>query len=565
MTEHPRISDTAGGRLISLPVVLSLIAISVFAIGIGLWQYLTPPIYDDITYQYACLDTSENDFWALSGDEITTFSEAGQSALNHWKLVNGRLANILMILLVPVPAWLLAALQGIMAGGMAVFIFSFGLGRKVLRASWICALTLLCIWKLLPWFEYFCADDFFINYIWSCTLVLAFLWVVLHPALLSSPLRVVGAVILGLIAGMMHEGISLPVLAALCLLLIFPSIAPPSDSQMIWRRKLVLPVCAFALGTMLCVLAPSTFDRLARKDAIYTPVGFGEMCAFFLHYMVPAYLYLALCVCVWVRCGFRQLMNQLRGQVFWLVIVAGVCALLVLLEMLACRMLLLPNVILIILSLRMLAVAMPGWLRPLKGLASVCIIVQILFFWRLLTLQSALGKDLAECMTAFKDRGDGRVYIDKRIDGNDVPWYTFGMLHDERGASSTFYQQLVKTIPGYKHRHNIVALVLPDSMSGCNGFDDMPEINGDNPFRGQFPMVLSRQYLAPGTEVGAEYGAAYGFNSPWRKSRIRPGEGRLIVKECHTVPAFEPDTVYALFFSDPSGRMQVQSVTGIIY
>lgn len=544
-------------------VIVSVVALVVFAVGVGLWQLFATPAHDDINYGYICLDTCEDDFWELRGGPLTTFSEAVESASNHWMLVNGRLANAIMVFAVLLPPWLLSAIQAMMAAGMMLLVLFYGLGRKALNCSWLCALLPLAGWKLFPWFDNFSSDDYMMNYVWSCVLVLAFLWPVLHPRSLSSPLRMAGACLLGLAAGMMHEGFSVPVCFALAALWLWPSALGNSDiPTKEWRRRMLFPALAFVAGTAFCVFAPSTLDRAMRGD-VRAAVSVLDRVRFFAKYLLPLYLYAALCAAVWWKRGFAALVAELKKRAFWFVVIAFVMLLMAATGALPARMMMFPDAVLLILCLRMLLALVGDNLRPLKGLAAVFVMVQAVFFAAVLPYQYRIGKASEECTAEFRERADGRVHCDIDALLGDSPWWSFGIV--TYNPPNYIYARVLKSIPNYKHRNGVTALVLPEGTEKMETFGDFPPVPGENPFRGLFPMVLSRDSIAEGTVVEADFGEMKNNVFPLKRGNFKPGRYKIEVKCSNLVPALEPDTVYAIYFRDPTDRMHYQNIDAIYY
>lgn len=549
------------GRLakINAAVTISLVSVVLCALGVGLWQYFSPPIHDDIPYQYICPAGYDPDIWDMDGEPVASLSDAIYSAANHWRYENGRLANILIIIFAVVPPFVLAAMQGVMAGTFLLLILGIGLGRKALDYSWVCAFLPLAMWKLLPWFDHFCSDDFMINYLWSATLILAFLWVILHPRILSSGSKIIATSMLGLVSGMMHEGYSLPVCVALWLLLIFPKICPGMDDSS--HKRIILPCIAFSIGTAVCALAPSTLHRALSDNYTDSRANPVEMLKFFGMYMLPMWIYAAMLLFLAFKQGISFTISKLRGQLFWLIIAAGVCGVLAMLQYTASRVLLLPDAIFLMLALQLLPSAVGDKMRQLKGLAVILVAIQCAFFWQLVRNQQQVGSQIADCAEDFAARGDGRAYVSREMTWHTLPWYTFGLIHDPVNTNAQYYKQLIKTLPKYKGQRGISALILPDSLREVNSFNELPSLGSSNQFRGAFPMVLSREFVPDGTEVPVSYGEPLPSLAPWKRDKVKAGEGILVASECLYVPAFAPDTVYAVFFKDSTGRMYRQRVT----
>lgn len=540
-------------------VFISLFALLLFAAGVGIWQYLTPPIHDDVNYLHFCLPAAEDDFWELEGSPITSFSQAACSALNHWLLVNGRLTNIIATFLLISPPWLLASLQALMALLMMSMILFFGLGRKALNASWICSLLLLLGWKLLPWHNNMNSDDFMINYVWTSALVLCFLALVFHPEFLDSRRKQWLFAVPVFFIGMMHEGFSIPVLSSLCLLFVYPKLLPrtaswPDD----WRKRLLVPVIAFAAGACLCIFAPSTIARLLRQSEDVADMSYSGITVIHVFHTVPLFLYLALMAFACWRRGFAWMWQTLGNQAFWIVIFAVSFAMAVVIRHSGARMLWLADVVMIIMSLQLISSLGASRLRPRKGLAIIAIAVQAVFLANVFTIQSRLGCELSMVRDEFQQRADGMVFADYTPQG-DIPWWTFGLAASYVN-SGMFNIQAVKSLPQFKGFRKVSAVVLPDSLSHVRSYSDIPHIPGDNPFRGVYPTVLSTRHIEPGTSVDVVFGETGAFMNPLKQRMLVPGPGRLKVDKVLLAPKFLPDTVYSITFDEPFTR-DVLSIT----
>lgn len=547
-----------------LPVIISVAAIAVFAVCVALWQYFSVPVFDDVDYQYFCLDTCEDDFWEMRGPLITSFSEAAESAWNHWKLVNGRLANILMPFAVLLPSWLLASLHGIVSGAVMLLVLFFGLGRKALSYSWICAALPLAGWKLLPWFNNFCADAYMMNYIWPSAFILGFMWVVLNPEALSSRLRTALASILGFVAGIMHEGYSLPALVVMAVVIFIPSFAPENYRRSPgMRRRVIVPLVFFMAGTLLCTFSLSTLSRLGRYEADNARVSFGQSLMYNLKFSLPLFVYILCCIIAYFKVGWHKLWPAVKEQRVWILFVACVWGLLLVLGLNAARMLMLPDLVLLIMSMQIFLVAFSGNIRPLKGAAVVCVALQIVFFANLLPYQIKASAILNEYSEIAKSRGDGKVYTDTSLSAG-VPWWIFALVHDNI-SPETYFRHLVKMIPKYKERRNVCALVLPADMQHVTDFDSLPEIPGDNPFRGVYPMILSRRPIERGEEVEIVLGERLPLVNPLRYGQFVAGPCVAVVRNNLLVPAMEPDTIYAVFIEDKYGRVSHQEFVELNY
>ena len=92
--------DTKKFRSRSALYAFALVA--VVLVGTMAWTLSTTYFTDDITYSFT-VPESENAFWRCRGEALISFGQVPESIWNHYRYVNGRLANIIHISFQPLP------------------------------------------------------------------------------------------------------------------------------------------------------------------------------------------------------------------------------------------------------------------------------------------------------------------------------------------------------------------------------------------------------------------------------------------------------------------------------
>lgn len=274
----------------------------------------------------------------------------------------------------------------------------------------------------------------------------------------------------------------------------FPGIYPNSQNWPTdWRKRMLVPVIAFALGACCCIFAPSTIARIFRQHEELTDKSYLLIIKQLIPHLLSLLMYIAIVLLVMWKRGWSTMWQKMKSQAFWIVIFVVSFAMAVVVRLMSPRMVWFANVVFIIMSLQMLSTLGATWLRPLKGLAIAAIAVQVVLLWNILTIQAKVGAELTRAVTEFERRGDGYLYVDYTPQG-DLPWWTFGLVHSYINTKM-FNHQMAKSLPQLKGQKYVSALVIPLAFSHCKAFEDFPDIPGDNPFHGIYPTALSRQYV----------------------------------------------------------------------
>lgn len=140
--------------------LIPIILVAATVIGACAWMLSTTTYQDDWCYRHATIDADEQAFFDCEGLLLTSVADLPQSMLNHARLVNNRLPNLLMAPLSMLPRPLVALLCGLL---MAVLLFLLIGINDINRKTTLLAVILF--WAAFPWYDHFQSIAFQLNYI----------------------------------------------------------------------------------------------------------------------------------------------------------------------------------------------------------------------------------------------------------------------------------------------------------------------------------------------------------------------------------------------------------------
>lgn len=514
----------------------STLIIAIVAIGIAIWQMVAAPFNDDFVYQLKALPTCENDFWELVGEPIEGFGDAAESAWNHWWLVNGRLSNILMTFSVPMPQWIVELMHGLIVGLMLWLIVRCIAPRRAMSYTWVVGVIALVMWKYFLWSNDMVSSDFLFNYTWPCVAALAYSYIFLY----ADKKAKVYPFVIAMIAGWMHEGFSIPLACASVVCLPFV----PKEL----RRHRIAMIVALAVGTALCAFAPSTLMRLGRSEA---KNHLMEMLRTFSR-SYPIYVYMLVIAIVAFTRGWRKALSELKRNLYWETIAFVSIAIVVVLTA-ANRALWLAYAAMLIATLSALVNSYEWCRKPHYLIASIATLIVVVFMAELIRWQHKLSKEQYEIMEYLQTTKSPDVYYDLTEPSN-LPWWVLGIPKSYSMGSTCYYMMR------YITRLDIgqYCLFAPKRFEGVP-YEQWDKVDGDNPFRGEYPYIYSRDSI-PYENIEVEVGEAYPALSP-------PAELLQKIAGTHSVGVYnvdirrcmtsQGDTLYRYFMDlERSGQLR---------
>lgn len=246
--------------------------------GIGilyfLIYYLMPYKGDDLTYMMPMRDY-------INGiDDKFPLKNIIYAIRQRYRYDNIRLANDILPFFLLLPKWIPALLNGM----MVLILFEFSRKLALIERGALCAVSLLFAMSVvfLPWYDQMFECCFAFNYVWSSTLALVYLYYFAsHPQRPRKSIQSASLIMLGIVVGAFHEGISLPLFGGLAVYLLV-------NHTKTTRWQLLLCLCLLP-GLILLLTTPG----IAKRSTFVT--HFSNITNLsLLKYHVPLILFLIL-------------------------------------------------------------------------------------------------------------------------------------------------------------------------------------------------------------------------------------------------------------------------------
>ncbi len=158
----------------SLDRLILIILIAATVIGACVWMLSTTTYQDDWCYRHATTGTDEQAFFDCEGPLLTSVADLPQSMLNHARLVNDRLPNLLMAPLSMLPRPGVALLCGLLMALLLILLTQIYPRHPYGRASGtflmpqsihLSLLAVILFLTAFPWYDHFQSIAFQLNYI----------------------------------------------------------------------------------------------------------------------------------------------------------------------------------------------------------------------------------------------------------------------------------------------------------------------------------------------------------------------------------------------------------------
>lgn len=443
---HPTPQGPAGrlpGNVLTVATVAAMLA------AYGAFSWLCPLMVDDFNFMVEYRAANCGSSAPSVGGVLAYVGEV-------WRDENGRLANMLCApVALWVPKWLWALALGATMAALHV------LAARMARGSWRIGALLPAVWVacilLLPWRDEssLIPLDFALNYLVSALLMLLTLWSA-HRLEASAARALPYALMLtaGLLTGMVHEGASLPLLAALTLVAA--------------RRRAAMPrqwwglYAALAAGALLLISSPGLCDRVvdsAHRHAS-TPL---------LHYLhafvrtTPLFAAAVAAAAVAAACRRgREAMKRIASDRLnaYLLIAAAAGAAMTIVLTAPKRAAIWSSLLLIVLLFRIGVPWLAPRLRPraVAAAAATMLAAACLFYAGVLHWQKRICDEYTAIMAELMAVGtEGFIYKDTI---RFTPWWTLG--HPTAGVWCRYAQAVhVNRLLG---RANDASLVVPAAL-----------------------------------------------------------------------------------------------------
>lgn len=233
-------------------IVVVMMYVAIFA--------LTPMCVDDYFYSFH------------SASLTSPFDKAAaiwQNCWDRWHYDTGRLCNLMSpVFLGLLPKIVFSIISGFFIWMSVRLMCRLAEVRRGSTGSWV---ILFLVNFALPWFEHMFTVIFALNYVWPSALSLLFVyWMLNFNAVVEkqSTSRFVIMCGIALLAGWMHEGFSVPVIAGLTATWALTRHRPA-------KREFVLFLC-FVVGFLLIVASPALWYRTENMVPYFRFLSLGR-------------------------------------------------------------------------------------------------------------------------------------------------------------------------------------------------------------------------------------------------------------------------------------------------
>lgn len=448
-----------------------------FAGAIG-WQVSTYPMTDDWSYMCQVTQPDEEAFWHSEGPLVETFADAFNSTINHFRYINCRLANALFIFAQLTPRWIQSGICGLAIGCMFLGLLLCGCGPRKMRSVPCLMSAVVLLWCAFPWYNTMQSADFQFNYSLPSAMWLAYMYLLPKYRTMTRRGSILFA-IYAFITGLMHETFT-------CVMIAYTFI--------VWLQNGVKSRKTIALLFLLCVSVLwgflwSNTGRTGIYIGYRMESGFWISTTALASQLWPLWLAIVLTAVAYYRCrNLHLLYESLPYLCGCAVCITAVWILGVLdrglfpAQMLAC-VLCLKSVA----SIYRCENPSPGKSWTVLGI--VFTILYGMWIYKLIESQIRTSREMETLDNVLKNKPGtvpDYVYLDMSNPWNYPPYLmdmTSNRLKTE--VNDNFH------IASFHAKKQKWIAILPAKLEGKE-YDSLPQIPGNNSFRGVWPVVLSK-------------------------------------------------------------------------
>lgn len=446
-----------------------------------LWQLSTTFFSDDIPYRNFVAPDDNYAFWHSCGHGISSFGEAMQSVVNHFFCVNGRFTHFIYIPMQLLPHWVASAFAGLSMGMMFWGLVCVAVPSRFRNNIWILMTAVVLFWCAFPWYDTFQSAVYQVNYSTTSALVLLFmLWFARCGS--YSRRTIVCIVVISVLIGWMHEGFTIPLLA-------YCAVSVLLDSRNL-KRHIELATAAFS--GLLFNLLGSTVSRAAEAMAASPFDNMPYLISRMMISLWPFWLslvFVAVCCCLLPRRGLTCYLKRIIPLAAAAVTAIGIALVLVRID----RVLWPADFFSVIIILYSLRVLLHNRRQSYSGATvSVFVMMSVLYIlwgFSLWQWQRKITGELDRLYSLAAPRGakSHDTYFCDMTKPFETPFWLMQMpVH-----MLYFYPYDNMTIGNYYGHPEEAILILPESFSALS-YGDWPDIPGDNGFKGEFPVFVSK-------------------------------------------------------------------------
>lgn len=457
------------------------------AVGVW-WLWSVGTVDDDLAYCHVIADRSDPQLTAYMTDPgrpIATLGDALESAVNHWRHINARLSDKVLILTPLLPVKVVNVLCGLLIGlQLWLMVVMSGLRRRPLSVAWLCVLS----WWLLPWSDLFAERAFVLNYVGGGVMLMT-------AILLCDSRRPLWLAIIAVIVGTAwHELFAV----ALGALLVTKAVMGAKQHHDLNRRNLTV-VIAWAV-TMAITLSNGALMRRGAVETAFSVNGLQLMLSRLAGQGWPLGLGL---VCVIIAYKKRRRATSLQGtRVVGLTVAMVVSAGVAVALLQTGRYMWAPLLLAMVLIGSACALLPPLKTKHEAVVTTVFCIGLALWGWQLGRWQARYSLTLHELGQEVLSH-PGQVVEAELPEADDTPWYIAGIVDWKPG----FLPTVLMVWQGVNHLDGL-PVVAPKGY-GCQPLERWPRLPGNNYLYGQ-----SGLWYEPGAQARIIYEVTFGDYTP---------------------------------------------------
>ena len=445
--------------------------------GMLAWTHACPVSSDDLPFSHVLPDNAEAaNSWVPSGIPIETFSQAWTSVIHHRHL-NGRLGDLVHIMLQPMPRWIGAALLSLC---LCVFLGLLLIWQKTAGRlkPFGAALAVVLLWTAFPWYDGFQALVFQANYVPASALSTAIV-LILTTGRLFGAKGIVGIAAMSFLTGWFHEafGLSLASYTAVLWLL--------SKRQRKLSGIALLSVLAGVATNMLA----GTINRMTLQ---VEPIVFFRN--HLMHFVTETWpVALAALACVY---GYRKAAKALKKDLLkdtlplWGAILTS---LLIGLRLAALGRVLWPALLYSVLCILYIAARIPLKAKPhLRHALMVMFVAAYGWWWtQIVKWERIVAEDVATLIAQCgpNRKGAPTVSFAEYTEQRKIPYYLLGLA-----KSYVENRPEAQSLARWLTLREASVLVLPKELED-KPFEQWPYIGEQKLLRGRWPMMVARDSL----------------------------------------------------------------------
>lgn len=503
------------------------------------WMWFTPRAFDDYIYCTEFSGIHELAVLDSLGADVTSIPQAFRSAAHHFGSENGRLANIIHIMWVPLGRSAEALFCGLVTGLLCVMMAAWRhRGRYPSLPATLAAVWLL--WCAFPWYDFFQTFDYHANYVWPSVMMLAVIMLIIRRNGMQRR-SFAAAGVISFLTGWMHESFCI----ALGVWLFLDMVC---TGQL--RNVRLWAVMGFLAAGGLLNIAGGTFIRAADSNALTGITRLGVIARQLAVQLWPFYLAVAVAVMAAVRGRRQEVITVYVPLLGSGVIIIAMSVVLGMVDRVLWPLDLLSALVVIAECNRF-----TGASRPRLTIVLTAGLYCVYIFWitELVTWQRKVSDDVArvEQLLSPRTHGGSAVVFTDYTKADDIPFYLMSIPLPP--LENEWNSECVGSY--FRHGRNCFLAVLPADEG--KPFDEWTPVPGNTSLKGIWPMVATRDttasklrvtYASPDLRRMSPVNVAYLLMA--RQNLHGEGTADIDVTY-HPVVMPDGDTVYRLFPAIP--------------